>query len=173
MIQQLDVVATSELGVDARSRDGAFQVLAPPHLLLHHQHQHPHRHRFGIYFPSSLSQHHRFNSLSWISNLIQSSYSLECKSSTLDAPFDLHSWHPALQKFLRHATQRHPFHTFMLVDVLNDPAEISVRRAACCVRDSPLVHQDDLRLPANLWMDAHGKDERVILSVCKVELLHP
>lgn len=39
--------------------------------------------------------------------------------------------------------------------------------------DSPLMHQDDLRFPADLRMDAHGKDERIILSVCEVELLHP
>lgn len=103
-------------------------------------------------------------------------YSNRCfreNARKLDASFDLHSRHPALQKFLRDVTQRHPFDTFMLVDVLNDPAAVSVRRKTYCGGDSPLMHQDDLRLPADLRMDAHGKDERVILSVCEVELLHP
>ena len=35
------------------------------------------------------------------------------------------------------------------------------------------MHQDNMRLPANLRMNAHGEDESGVLPVSKVELLHP
>jgi len=63
----------------------------------------------------------------------------------------------------------------VFVDVLDDAAEICALAHEKIVAElslhSPLMHQDHLRLPADLRMNAHWKDERLILPVRKVKLL--
>lgn len=39
--------------------------------------------------------------------------------------------------------------------------------------DDPLMHEHDLRLPADLWMDTHGEHERVVFAVQEGKLILP
>lgn len=48
-----------------------------------------------------------------------------------------------------------PFYALVLVDMLNDS----------------LVHQQNVRSAGNIWMDGHGKDKLVVLSVIVVEVI--
>lgn len=48
-----------------------------------------------------------------------------------------------------------PFYALVLVDMLNDS----------------LVHQQNVRSAGNIWMDSHGKDKLVVLSVIVVEVI--
>lgn len=48
-----------------------------------------------------------------------------------------------------------PFDSLVLVDMLNDS----------------LVHQQNVRSAGNIWMDSHGKDKLVVLSVIVVEVI--
>lgn len=48
-----------------------------------------------------------------------------------------------------------PFYALVLVDMLNDS----------------LVHQQNVRSAGNIWMDSHGKDKLVVLSVIVVKVI--
>lgn len=70
---------------------------------------------------------------------------------------DFRTRQPPLLELLDHSLHGNPLDPFMLIDPLNQA----------------LMHQNDLRLPADLGMDAHGEHKRVVFTVQESELVLP
>ena len=78
-------------------------------------------------------------------------------ASQINSTLNLHPGHSSFLEFSRHCSECHPLNSLMLANILNDP----------------LVHQQNMRLPAHLWVNRHWEDERIILPIREIELLHP
>lgn len=75
-------------------------------------------------------------------------------------------------EIVTHFLERHPLNAFVLVDIVNDPGQVSelIPIYNC---ELPLMHQQYVRLPTDIRMNGHREAKLIIILVEVIEVISP